>query len=238
MKFSWPTYVINLARRKDRRARVANLVQLLNAKSITWINGVDGSALQKRAGRERHLGRNRVRLTYTSGNGKTRTSFTGHFGTSRRKMNPWGMMGCIMSHIKALEKAEKDLQSNKAPGILVLEDDAVASETLAQSKSLVQRVATCVASEYPQWKCVQLGHVPRSQCVFSFSNCLLRHFEVTFASFASSPPSFVAFTYVLSAWLAFLACCSCLLAPTIDTDSCACICSALPRLILSLAYAF
>ena len=76
-----------------------------------------------------------------------------------------------MSHIKAVEKAEKDLQSNKAPGILVLEDDAVASETLAQSKSLVQRVATCVASEYPQWKCMQLGHVPRSQCVLSFSNC-------------------------------------------------------------------
>ena len=124
------------------------------------------------------------------------------FWNIQKKMNPWGMMGCIMSHIKALEKAEKkDLQGNKAPGILVLEDDAVASETLAQSKSLVQRVASRVASEYPRWKCVLL-------CIRSrafFLTLPSSPFEVTYC-FPCFQPSFIPGLYLRSQCLTCLPC--------------------------------
>lgn len=128
------TFVINLDRRPDRLERVTKHLQEFGVKTFQRVSAVDGM------NEEDELSRRVVRHSSKK---------------PPQTITCWqrGTLGCLKSHLKALELAQETLSKNEKQKALILEDDCVFIDNAASmlKKSL---------SELPNdWEVLMLGAI-------------------------------------------------------------------------------
>ena len=117
-----PVCIITLSSQEQRTKDMRLFIDSINADNVQWIDGINGHALKKCAGRLRTVDdKGHLRLSWTDTATKQRCVRHLHFGKcySVGLVEPWGMAGCCMSHALALEAG---LTANQ-DYFLVLEND-------------------------------------------------------------------------------------------------------------------
>ena len=103
-----PAFIVNLARRPERRLQSVRMARHeLRPGNVSVVEAVDGRGLLKAGGRVREMEHNIIRLAWNTE--KERAVFSLRAGTavSSGLGDPWGMVGCIQSHLVVLRRALK-----------------------------------------------------------------------------------------------------------------------------------
>ena len=139
----------------ERRQRIKEFLQNINALKVYHLNGVNGQKLLNNGcGRAKHLKNGIVRMSWTGDGGKC---FTRHCRMGKQFLlgntDVWGMLGCTQSHEQAIQVGAKLARRYKERYFCVFEDDC----SMPHDSALFWPVLTQALKHSPELLLLQLG---------------------------------------------------------------------------------
>ena len=148
-------YVLNVARRSDRRTFMRGQLERWNAKQVIFWKGTDGQSLKAQDENVLKVAKSEYKLSWKdnantlSHNVRINEQFAG-------TTCPWGQLGCTLSHQKALEHAS-DRFFGQQDCVCVFEDDIKANYKVQDLVVDLSCILDAIVARYPDWKLLMLG---------------------------------------------------------------------------------
>ena len=150
-------YVLNVARRADRRELMRRQLGEWKAKRIIFWKGIDGQSLKSQNGKVMKVTKSTYELSWEDNTTFTllshRVRINGQFAATTC---PWGQLGCSLSHQKALEHASARF-AGRQDCVCVFEDDIKKNYKFKYLDTYLQCKLDAIVSRYPDWKLLMLG---------------------------------------------------------------------------------
>ena len=153
MAFNIPILVIALVSETLKRERIRSMMQEINAKNWEFVDGIDGKKLEKKSGRVTRKSGGVVHVSWTDGGERISRHFSFGRSLERGLINIWGMVGCCLSHARAMQT----IRDKKLGITMILESDAVLAVGAAEFRKIMQTALNALPSN---WLTLQLGCRP------------------------------------------------------------------------------
>ena len=150
-------YVLNIARRPDRRKIMRRQLGEWKAKKIIFWKGTDGQSLKSQNGKVMKVAKSIYELKWGDNATTTLRSHSVRINEQFAGTTcPWGQLGCSLSHQKALEHAS-DRFTGRQDCVCVFEDDIKKNYKVKDLGADLQCKLDAIVSCYPDWKLLMLG---------------------------------------------------------------------------------